>query len=594
MISEGVPMRVSSAVALSAATALLLGACGSSDSSSTSGSDIDTNQLGNTGSGTDASAKGPVTLDGAKTGGTITVLTNSGLTTTIDPAEAYYLDTMSVTQQLLTRALTQYKYDPAKKQMVLVPDLATDLGQHNDDYTKWTFTIRPGVKFEDGSTVTAKDIAWGMQRCMDAATFPTGPCQYYSNVYFRGGSTYKGPYTAPNQKFDAIKVHGDKLTIFMDKPFPDMPYWGAFSANGPVPQGKDSDPTTYKKHPWSTGPYMIKSFSPSKELVLVKNPYWDAKTDPARTQYPDGYDFKLQQPSEKIDQILLADSGDGQTTITYDNLLAPDYQQMKDKAPERLTLGGQPCTFYWGPDNRKITDKRIREALSWAYPYKNAILAGGDVPGVTAVPATNLMPPGIPGRTAYNVTGREPFQTDPAKAKQLLKEANATGSEIKFLFRTDDPISVKVKDAIVRALQAAGFKATPVPTTIANYTTDRANTKADINVRSASWCSDWPSGSTWLPTVYANTDAEKTGSLGANYSVFSSKSVAKRINQIQLMPLDQQPAAWNDLDEQVMKEYFPLFPTYYGGVVMAHGSKVKGMYDDSALGMPTWGTMSVE
>jgi peptide/nickel transport system substrate-binding protein len=586
-------MRVSSAVALSAATALLLGACGSSDSSSTSGSDIDTNQLGNTGSGTDASAKGPVTLDGAKTGGTITVLTNSGLTTTIDPAEAYYLDTMSVTQQLLTRALTQYKYDPAKKQMVLVPDLATDLGQHNDDYTKWTFTIRPGVKFEDGSTVTAKDIAWGMQRCMDAATFPTGPCQYYSNVYFRGGSTYKGPYTAPNQKFDAIKVHGDKLTIFMDKPFPDMPYWGAFSANGPVPQGKDSDPTTYKKHPWSTGPYMIKSFSPSKELVLVKNPYWDAKTDPARTQYPDGYDFKLQQPSEKIDQILLADSGDGQTTITYDNLLAPDYQQMKDKAPERLTLGGQPCTFYWGPDNRKITDKRIREALSWAYPYKNAILAGGDVPGVTAVPATNLMPPGIPGRTAYNVTGREPFQTDPAKAKQLLKEANATGYEIKFLFRTDDPISVKVKDAIVRALQAAGFKATPVPTTIANYTTDRANTKADINVRSASWCSDWPSGSTWLPTVYANTDAEKTGSLGANYSVFSSKSVAKRINQIQLMPLDQQPAAWNDLDEQVMKEYFPLFPTYYGGVVMAHGSKVKGMYDDSALGMPTWNTLWV-
>ena len=138
------------------------------------------------------------------------------------------------------------------------------------------------------------------------------------------------------------------------------------------------------------------------------------------------------------------------------------------------------------------------------------------------------------------------------------------------------------------------FKATPVPTTIANYTTDRANTKADINVRSASWCSDWPSGATWLPTVYANTDAEKTGSLGANYSVFSSKSVAKRINQIQLMPLDQQPAAWNDLDEQVMKEYFPLFPTYYGGVVMAHGSKVKGMYDDSALGMPTWGTMSVE
>ncbi len=586
-------MRVSSAVALSAATALMLGACGSGGSSSTGTSDIDTNQLGNTGSGTDVSATGPVTLDGAQRGGTITVLTNTGLTTTIDPAEAYYLDTMSVDSQLLTRSLTQYRYDPAKKQMVLVPDLATDLGQHNDDYTKWTFTIRGGVKFEDGSTVTAQDIAWGMQRCMDAATFPTGPCQYYSNVYFRGGSTYKGPYTAPHQKFNAIKVDGDKLTIFMDKPFPDMPYWGAFAANGPVPAGKDSDPATYKKHPWSTGPYKIKSFNQSKELVLVKNAYWDAKTDPARTQYPDEYDFKLQQPSEKIDQILLADSGDGQTTITYDNLLAPDYQQMKEKAPERLTLGGQPCTFYWGPDNRKITDQRIREALSWAYPYKNAILAGGDIPGVTAVPATNLMPPGIPGRTAYNVTGREPFQTDPAKAKQLLKEADATGYEIKFLFRTDDPISVKVKDAIVRGLESAGFKATPVPTTIANYTTDRADTSSDINVRSASWCSDWPSGSTWLPTVYADTKPDTSHSLGANYSAFASKAVQKKIDEIQLLPLNEQPSAWNDLDKQVMSQYFPLFPTFYGGAVMAHGSQVKGMYDDSALGMPTWGTMSV-
>jgi peptide/nickel transport system substrate-binding protein len=587
-------MRVSSVLALSAAAALMLGACGGEGSSSESnGANVDTGQLGNTGGGTDATATGPVSIDGAQKGGVVTVLTNTGLTTTIDPAEIYYLDTMSIGGQLLFRSLTQYKFDPDSKQMVLVPDLATDLGQHNDDYTKWTFTIRDGVKFEDGSAVTAKDVAWGIQRCMDAATFPTGPCQYYSNVYFRGGSKYKGPYTAPKQKFTSVKVDGNKLTIFMDKPFPDMPYWGAFPANGPVPAGKASDPATYKKHPWSTGPYMIKTFNQSKELVLEKNPYWDPATDPARTQYPDGYDFKTQQPSEKIDQILLSDSGSGQTTLTYDNLLAPDYQTMKEKSSDRLVLGGQPCTFYWGPDNRKITDKRIREALSWAYPYKNAILAGGDIPGVTAVPATNLMPPGIPGRTAYNTTGRKPFETDPAKAKQLLEDADAVGYQIKFLFRSDDPISVKVKDAIVRALTQAGFKPTPVPSTIADYTTDRADTTSDINVRSASWCSDWPSGSTWLPTVYANTDVDKTGSLGANYSVFSSKAVAKKINDIQLMPLDQQPKAWNDLDHQVMKQYFPLFPTYYGGVVMARGSRIQGMNDDSALGMPTWNTMWV-
>jgi peptide/nickel transport system substrate-binding protein len=497
----------------------------------------------------------------------------------------------------VTRSLTQYKYDAKTKQMILVPDLATNLGTHNDNFTKWQFTIRDGVKWGDGpdagQPVTAKEVAWGMQRCMDAATFPTGACQYYSNVYFKGGAAYKGPYTAPSQKYNGITVKGSTITIKMAQPFPDMPYWGTFPANGPVPLGKASDPKTYKNHPFSTGPYMIKSYSIAKELVLVRNPSWDPATDPARTQYPDGYDFKSQQPAEKTDQILLADSGDGQTSLTYEDLLAPDYQQMKQKDPSRLTLGGSPCTYYWAPDNRKITSKKVREALSFAYPYKDIVLASGLIPGVTAIPASNLMPPGMPGRKAYNVTGHKPFQTDPAKAKALLKSANAMGYEIKFLFRTDDPTSVKVKDATVKALTEAGFKATPVPTTTANYVAARDDTTEDINVRSAGWCSDWPSGSTWLPTVYGSTDPDKTHSFGTNYPAFSNKTVDSRIDAIQRLPLDQQAGAWNDLDKSVAQKYFPLSPTYYTGVAMAHGSRIQGMSDDNTLGTPTWKDMWV-
>ena len=578
-------------IAISAVGMLALSACGGSGSSSGAAGDgsQNNNQLGNTGNNQDPTAKGPVTISGAQKGGTVTVLTLGGLTTTIDPSEAYYTDTSSILSGLIARSLTQYKYDPKTKQMVLVPDLATDLGTHNANYTQWKFTIRPGVKWgENGKEITAKDVAFGMQRCMDAATFPTGPCQYYSNVYFLGGSAYKGIYTAPSQKFHSITVSGDTLTIKMATPFPDMPYWGTFPANGPVPSGKVSDPKTYKNHPWSTGPYMIKSFSPAKELVLERNPNWDPNTDPSRTQYPDGYDFKLQQPQEKTDQILLADSGDGQTSLTYDDLLAPDFNQMKKQSPERLTLGGSPCTYYWAPDNRKITSKKVRQALQFAYPYKNAILAAGLIPGVNAIAASNLMPPGLPGRTPYNTTGHKPFQTDPAKAKDLLKSANATGYEIKFLFRTDDPISVKVKDATVKALTEAGFKATPVPTTTANYVAARDNTKEVINVRSAGWCSDWPSGSTWLPTVYSSTNPDKTNSFGTNYAAFSNTGVDSQIKAIQRLPLDQQAAAWNSLDKSVAQKFFPLFPTYYTGVAQAHGSKIQGMNDDNTFGMPTW------
>ena len=266
--------------------------------------------------------------------------------------------------------------------------------------------------------MTAKDVAFGMTRCMDAATFPTGACQYYSNAYYKGGEAYKGMYTAPGSKFKGIKVNGNTITINMAKPFPDMPYWGTFPANGPIPSGKVSDPKTYKNNPWSTGPYMISKYSPSKELKLVKNPYWSAATDPARTQYPDGYDFLTQQQSEKIDQILLADSGSGQTTLTYDDLLAPDFNKMKQTAPDRLTLGGSPCTYYWAPDNRKITDKKVRQALQFAYPYKNAILAAGLIPGVNAIPASNLMPPGVPGRTPYNTTGHQDVPDRPGQGQE--------------------------------------------------------------------------------------------------------------------------------------------------------------------------------
>ncbi|HEX4685384.1 MAG TPA: ABC transporter substrate-binding protein [Nocardioides sp.] len=581
-------------IAISAVGVLALSACGGSGSDTGAADQNKQNEnLGNTGNGKDATAQGPVTIAGATKGGTVTVMTLTGLTTTMDPSEIYYTDTSSIFSGLIGRSLTQYKYDPKSKQMILVPDLATDLGTHNDNYTKWTFTIRDGVKWgENGKTVTAKDVAWGMTRCMDAATFPTGACQYYSNPYYKGGESYKGPYTShekPGTIFKGIKVSGNKITITMAKPFPDMPYWGSFPANGPVPTDpKISDPKSYKKDPWSTGPYMIKSFNLSKELVLEKNPYWDPKTDPARTQYPDGYDFKLQQPSEKIDQIMLADSGDGQTSLTYDDLLAPDFVQMKQKSPDRLTLGGSPCTYYWAPDNRKIKDKKVREALSWAYPYKNAILAAGLIPGVNAIPATNLMPPGLPGRTAYNVTGRQGFDSDPAKAKALLKQANAMGYEIKFLFRTDDPISVKTKDAVIKGLTAAGFKATPVPTTTANYTTARDNTSEDINVRSAGWCSDWPSGSTWLPTVLGSTDVDKSHSFGSNYAAFSNQAADNQMDAIQKMPLAQQAAAWNNLDKQLAKKYFPLFTTYYTGIAQAHGSKINGDNDDNTLGMPTW------
>jgi len=122
-------------VAAVAVAALAAAACGSDDPpppDATLGGD------GGSGQAFDPDREGPAApIEGAVAGGTVTVLSAETLgnaeTTTLDPTEAYYPNTLSILSGLVTRSLTQYVYDPAQASMVLVPDLATDLGTSNAD-----------------------------------------------------------------------------------------------------------------------------------------------------------------------------------------------------------------------------------------------------------------------------------------------------------------------------------------------------------------------------------------------------------------------------------------------------------------------------
>jgi peptide/nickel transport system substrate-binding protein len=373
----------------------------------------------------------------------------------------------------------------------------------------------------------------------------------------------------------------------MSKPFPDFAYYASFPAMGPIPTDPAvSDPATYAQHPLATGPYKIEQYTSGKSLTLVRNDQWDPATDPARTQYPDGYVFKAGVQGTQIDQILLNDSGDAKTTLTYDDVLAQNYRKAVDTG--RTVTGGQPCTYFYALDQRKVTDKAVAEALVWALPYNDQIVAAGLIPDVNAIAATNLMPPGVPGREEYNpVEGHGPFETDATKAKQILSDAGLDGYEIKFLFRTDSETDVAVKDAFVKGLTAAGFTATPIPTTIAKYVADRDDPDAEINLRNYGWCSDWPSGATWVPPVFQSTDIAEVG-LGTNEAAYNNPEVDSKIDEIYTMPAEEQPAEWNTLEQQIMNDDLPVVPRYYGGVIQMHGSQIEGMSVDNTLGMPSF------
>ena len=73
-------------------------------------------------------------------------------------------------------------------------------------------------------------------------------------------------------------------------------------------------------------------------------------------------------PNEKIDELLLNDQGDAKNTLTFDDILGTTTASSTPQAPDRLVLGSTPCTRYWAPDYRKITDINVRQAIALRLP----------------------------------------------------------------------------------------------------------------------------------------------------------------------------------------------------------------------------------
>ena len=540
----------------------------------------------------DATRQGPAPdISGATSGGTITVyLPGDPGPDSMDPTDGWSVTGNSIQQALTSRSLTQYSRDPKTGQMVLVPDLATDLGSHNDDYTEWSFTIRDDAKWEDGSPVTPQQIAWGIQRSMDSDTFPAGAGTEYSQTYFEGAGKYKGPYTDPKAKWGGVTVDGQKITIHMAKTFPDMDYWGAFMAMGPAPLGKASQPPDYGKHIMSNGPYKVESFRPNEELTLVKNDQWDPASDPARHQYADKWVFKFNQDQSKVDQIMLSDNTESQTALST-SLGSNNYEKANTQLGDRLVQQSDQCVSYLSPDYTKITDINVRKALAYAYPYQDMWLATGEVPGVTRVPANSIMPPGMAGKHEYFVDG-EQFTYNPEKAKALLAKAGYGNKPypITMVYYEPDPLAVAGQKVFEKGMAEAGFKVKGIPVQTSPYNVwlnpdDKTNKQ--LNLRGVNWCSDWPSALTMLPPLL------RTGA-AYNTAQFSEKSVDQRMSEIPSLPLDQQADAWGSLDEEIETKYFPILPTAFRNDLFVFGSKIGNPAGDGEIGAPDYKDLFVK
>ncbi|NEA33640.1 ABC transporter substrate-binding protein [Streptomyces sp. SID13031] len=568
--------------AVAATVMLAVAACGSPSSNG--------GVKGNTdGAGTaqakalDPTAKGPAPeVEGAKKGGTITVLSDVSVDT-MDPSNIYYVDGMQIAK-LYMRALTQYKLDPATGKPILVPDLAADLGTKSADGLTWTFKLKQGIKYDDGTIVKAADYAYSIKRSFAHELFDAGPA--YQLDFFKDGDTYKGPFEKKGAPYAGVETPDEKtLIIHLRKKFDDLPFYASFPMFTPIPEQADTQ-STYELHAKATGPYKIDSLTPGAELTLVKNPNWDPATDPVRHQYVDSWDFKFSQDLIKSQRQVLASNGPDASALNYTNLDASLLAEVKD--PSQIIKGQAPCVYTFPMDSRKIP-LEVRRLIAKAYPFDEYRKVAGLTPQ-TAIPASTYIPPATPGYQKYELpglTGTGKGASDPAIAaevKDKLKELGQENFQLSWYYPTDDTVQTQVSQLRAQAFEKAGFKVRTIGVVKAKYRGLIGKQSGPVNIGKSpnNWCADWPSGTSWLPVLY-KSDAIASGN---SQGQLEDKGLDAEIDKVSALPPEQQLKAWGPLDKKIMQDFLPSIPLYYAASAVPVGKNIGHAINDMTQGIP--------
>ncbi|MCL2516381.1 MAG: ABC transporter substrate-binding protein [Microbacteriaceae bacterium] len=519
----------------------------------------------------------------AKTGGTLTLLTSAS-TVSLDPASSQNLAT--TTLGLLDRRLTTWDVQPGKDAKV-VPDLATDTGRVSDGGKTWTYTLKSGLKFSDGSPVTSADIKYGIERSFSDQL--QGGLSYHKTLLV-GGDTYTGPFNG--QSLASIETPDAKTIVFhLDKPFGDWPWIVSMPAFSPVKESNGS-PAAYKKAPITTGPYKVASINDGTSLTLVRNPYWSKATDDVRTASADKVVFlESQNPSTTVQNLI---NGTGQYADAFglQYLGAADLASVTHNASAKSRL----ATSQAGPiqylalntQRGALKDLKVRQALEYAVDKQAYLVATGGPQAGTL--ASTLITPGIAGRQDYDLYPAD-ASGDVAKAKSLFSQAGVDPTSLKLTLLTqNDDASLAQAQAIQQGLKRIGITVTLRPDDQNSFYTDVAASNPTFDLALMSWQPDFPSANSNISPLF---DSSQIGNGNFNVSQYKNPAVDAAIAaaQAEVDPAKAQ-ADWAAIDKQIMADA-PVVPLIYAKQSFLRGSGVGNFFIPSFPAYPDYMTVTL-
>jgi peptide/nickel transport system substrate-binding protein len=543
-------------------------ACSSKKSSSGGGA---------TGSATSAAS--------SKTGGSVYYLTKRPVEHW-DPQRMYIGRDLTDASRMFYRTLTMLKADNT-----LAPDLATTTGTGSNSNKAWTFTLKPGPKWQDGSPITCQDFKYGVSRTFAVNTITGGP--NYALQFLDiptnpdGSSQYSGPYTKKGQALydKAVVCNGNTITFHLRKSVPDFNFAasGALAAFAPFKQSQDKAAQS-NFQVFSSGPYMLQgTWQEGKGGTFVRNPLYDPKTDDTsiRRALPDKLVWVEGLTDETIFDRLLKDQGPDQFAVT-DRSAPPAYQVRVVAQKSRMTNPDTPYVEYLLPNFKKVTNPLVRQALAVAVD-KNAWVTAYGGPALEK-PWNTIIAADVQGYKDFGNAFGAPDNGDPDKAKSLLQQAGVkTPYPIHFTYSGGTPTTDAQASSLKAALEKAGFTVKLEGLTDTYYDVIQNPSNASkYDLTWASWGADWPNASTVVPPLFDSRVNLSAASNGQDYGWYQSNSANQAMDAAYDEPdASKRNAMWGDLSEQMAKDvaYIPLVVRKF---LRLHGSKVTNYTENAA------------
>ena len=529
-------------------------------------------------------------------GGTLRVA-NSGDWDSLDPADTYYAYSWNFIRNY-GRSLVMFKPAPGEASTELIPDLAESLGVPSDNAKTWTYKIKSGVKFEDGTPVTTKDIKYAVERSLDKDTFPNGPT-YFNDVLDLQG--YTSPYKDPTPDklgLKAIETPDDQTIIFhLRTPFSGFDYLAQLPSTIPVPRAKDTG-TKYKDHVVSTGPYKFATVNAGKNFTMVRNENWTPANDPNRKALPEQIQVQLNVNADDIDNRLIA--GDLDVDIAGTGVQPATQGRILSDQNLRKNADSAPAARLWyvsvNPDVAPLNNIHCRKAVLYAADHEGYQRAYGGTTGGDI--ATNLLPPLIPGQKSidlYNFAANK--NGDPTKAKEELAACGQpNGFATNISYRAERPKEKATAESLQQSLGKVGIKLTIRPYPQGDYFRLYAGKPSyakanNLGLMVNGWAADWPDGFGFLQQI---TDSRVIRASGGNTNLSVKIPEVDQLFDKALVTTDvaAREQVWPQIDQLVMENASVLPGVWARGLLyrppVMHNVFVNNgyqMYDYTALGL---------